>query len=522
VTTDRRETTMDPLDRLQDLERRADEGGGVERLRRQREAGKLTARERMEALFDAGTFEEVDKLVTHRCRDFGMDQQAIPGDGVVTGHGRVDGRVVYAFAQDFTVFGGSLSETNAAKICKVMDMAVRNGAPIVGLNDSGGARIQEGVMSLGGYADIFLRNTLASGVIPQISAILGPCAGGAVYSPAITDFTVMVKGTSYMFVTGPDVIKTVTHEDVTKETLGGAMTHNERSGVAHFAVEDDRECLGLIRTLLSYMPSNNLDDPPRVTTADPADRQDEALDRLVPASPNQPYDMLDLIHAVADEGVFVEVHQHYARNLLVGFARLDGRAVGVVANQPAYLAGTLDIDASVKGARFVRFCDAFNIPLVTFEDVPGFLPGTVQEYGGIIRHGAKLLYAFAEATVPKVTVITRKAYGGAYCVMSSKHIRTDFNYAWPTAEIAVMGAEGAVNILYKREIERAADPAVARAERVAEFREKFANPYVAAERGFIDAVIRPRATRQKLVQALATLEHKRDKNLPKKHGNIPL
>jgi len=514
--------TMNPIDRLRDLERRAEAGGGAERLKKQHEAGKRTARERMELLFDPGSFEEVDKLVTHRCRDFGMDKQVIPGDGVVTGHGRVNGRVAYAFAQDFTVFGGSLSETNAAKICKIMDMAVRNGCPVVGLNDSGGARIQEGVVSLGGYADIFLRNTLASGVVPQISAIMGPCAGGAVYSPAITDFTIMVKESSYMFVTGPDVIKTVTHEDVTKEALGGAMTHNEKSGVAHFAVENDEECIALIRELLSFMPGNNLDDAPRKATDDAADREDEALDELVPASPNQPYDMLDLIHTIADEGYFLEVHRHYARNIVVGFARLGGRPVGVVANQPAHLAGTLDIDASVKGARFVRFCDAFNIPLVTFEDVPGFLPGTVQEYGGIIRHGAKLLYAFAEATVPKVTVITRKAYGGAYCVMSSKHIRTDFNYAWPTAEIAVMGAEGAVNILYKREIEKAADPAATRAQKVAEFREKFANPYVAAEKGFVDEVILPRTTRRKLIQALATLEGKRDRNPPKKHGNIPL
>jgi propionyl-CoA carboxylase beta chain len=399
---------------------------------------------------------------------------------------------------------------------------VRSGAPVVGLNDSGGARIQEGVLSLAGYADIFLRNTLASGVVPQISAILGPCAGGAVYSPAITDFIIMVKRSSYMFVTGPDVIKTVTHEDVTKEDLGGAMTHNEKSGVAHFAVEDDAECIALIRELLSFMPGNNLDDPPRVETRDPADREDAALDTLIPPSPNQPYDMLDLIHGVADDGYFLEVHEHYAKNIVVGFARLGGRSVGIVANQPAHLAGTLDINASVKGARFVRFCDAFNIPLITFEDVPGFLPGTVQEYGGIIRHGAKLLYAFAEATVPKVTVITRKAYGGAYCVMASKHIRTDFNYAWPSAEIAVMGPEGAVNVLYKREIEKAVDPAAMRARKVAEFREKFANPYVAAERGYIDEVILPRETRRKLIQALGTLETKRDKNPPKKHGNIPL
>jgi len=497
-------------------------GGGDERLRRQHDAGKLTARERMELLFDPGSFEELDKLVVHRCRDFGMAEQLIPGDGVVAGHGLVDGRQVFAFAQDFTVFGGSLSETNAAKIVKIMDLAMKLGCPIVGLNDSGGARIQEGVLSLGGYADIFLRNTLASGVIPQISAIMGPCAGGAVYSPAITDFTVMVKNTSYMFVTGPDVIKTVTHEEVSKEELGGAMTHNATSGVAHFATADDRECLALIRDLLSFMPSNNVDDPPRGKTTDPPDREDAALDKLVPASPTQPYDILDLIHAVADDGYFLEVHQHYARNIVVGFARFDGRPVGVVANQPAMLAGTLDINASVKGARFVRFCDAFNIPLVTFEDVPGFLPGTVQEYGGIIRHGAKLLFAFAEATVPKVTVITRKAYGGAYCVMSSKHIRTDFNYAWPTAELAVMGPEGAVNILYKRELDEAADKIAARAEKVAEFREKFANPFIAASSGFLDEVIQPRQTRRKLITALRHLDNKRDRNPPKKHGNIPL
>ena len=513
---------MDPMAKLDALERLAELGGGEERLKRQHEAGKLVARERMELLFDPGTFEEVDKLVTHRCLDFGMADQVVPGDGVVTGHGRIDGRVAYAFAQDFTVFGGSLSETNAAKIVKIMDMAMRAGAPIVGLNDSGGARIQEGVLSLGGYADIFLRNTLASGVVPQISAILGPCAGGAVYSPAITDFIVMAKSSSYMFITGPDVIKTVTHEDVTKEELGGAMTHNAKSGVAHFAVEDDREAIALVRELLGFMPSNNLDEPPRRPTDDPLDREDAALDTLVPASPNQPYDMHDLIRSIADDGEFLEVQEHYARNIVVGFARLGGRPVGLVANQPAQLAGTLDIDASVKGARFVRFCDCFNIPLVTFEDVPGFLPGTQQEYGGIIHHGAKLLYAYAEATVPKVTVITRKAYGGAYCVMSSKHIRTDFNYAWPTAEIAVMGAEGAVNILYKREIEKAADPAATRAEKIAEFREKFANPYVAAARGFIDEVIRPRTTRRRLIQALATLETKRDRNPAKKHGNIPL
>jgi propionyl-CoA carboxylase beta chain len=513
---------MDDAKDLAELERLAELGGGAERLRRQHEAGKLTARERIDLLFDPGSFEEVDKLVTHRCRDFGMADQVIPGDGVVAGHGRVGGRPVYAFAQDFTVFGGSLSETNAAKIAKVMDLALSTGVPIVGLNDSGGARIQEGVLSLGGYADIFLRNTLASGVIPQISAIMGPCAGGAVYSPAITDFTVMVHHTSYMFVTGPDVVKTVTHEDVTKEELGGAITHNATSGVAHFAVDDDRECLALVRDLLSYLPSNNVDPAPVVPSADPADREDESLDALVPASPNQPYDMHDLVRAVVDGGGFLEVHEHFARNLIVGFARLNGATVGLVANQPAHLAGTLDIDASVKGARFVRFCDAFGIPLVTFEDVPGFLPGVTQEYGGIIRHGAKLLYAYAEATVPKVTVITRKAYGGAYCVMASKHIRTDANFAWPTAEIAVMGPEGAVNILYKRELDQAEDPAAVRAARVAEYREKLANPFVAAGRGFIDEVIQPRQTRRKLIAALARFANKRDRNPPKKHGNIPL
>jgi propionyl-CoA carboxylase beta chain len=513
---------MHPRERLAALERLAELGGGEDRLRRHHEAGKLTARERVDLLFDAGTFEELDKLVTHRCLDFGMAETLIPGDGVVAGHGRVDGRPVYAFAQDFTVFGGSLSETNAAKIVKVMDLAMKMGAPVVGLNDSGGARIQEGVLSLGGYADIFLRNVLASGVIPQISAIMGPCAGGAVYSPAITDFNVMVEGTSYMFVTGPDVIKTVTHEDVTKEELGGAMAHNATSGVAHFAVPDDRDCIRLIRELLGYLPSNNLDDPPRVETSDPLDREDDALDRLVPEQPNQPYDMHDLVRAVVDDGGFLEVHRHFAQNIIVGFARLGGRSVGVVANQPAFLAGCLDIDASVKAARFVRFCDAFNIPLIVFEDVPGFLPGVRQEHAGIIRAGAKLLYAFAEATVPKITVITRKAYGGAYCVMASKHIRTDFNYAYPTAEIAVMGPEGAVNILYKRELDQADDPAALRAEKIAEFREKLANPFVAASRGFIDEIILPRTTRTKLIAALASCDNKRDKNPPKKHGNIPL
>ena len=513
---------MNPKQILDDLERRAELGGGVDRLEKQHAAGKLTARERIDLLFDPGTFEEVDKLVTHRCRDFGMEDQIIPGDGVVAGHGLIDGRQVFAFAQDFTVFGGSLSETNAAKIVKVMDLAMKMGAPMVGLNDSGGARIQEGVASLGGYADIFLRNTLASGVIPQISAIMGPCAGGAVYSPAITDFNIMVEGTSYMFVTGPDVIKTVTHEDVTKEDLGGAMAHNATSGVAHFAVPSDRDCILLIRELLSYLPSNNLDDAPRVATSDPVDREDDALETLVPEQPNQPYDMHDLIQSVVDDGRFLEVHQYFAQNIICGFARLAGKSVGIVANQPKVLAGCLDIDASVKAARFVRFCDAFNSPLITFEDVPGFLPGVRQEHGGIIRAGAKLLYAFAEATVPKITVVTRKAYGGAYCVMASKHIRTDFNFAYPTAEIAVMGAEGAVNILYRRELQQASDPAAKRAELTQEFREKLANPFVAASRGYIDEVIKPRTTRAKLIAALASCENKRDKNPPKKHGNIPL
>ncbi len=500
----------------------AEDGGGAKRRDRQHKEGKMSARERIEFLLDEGTFEETDKLVTHRCNDFGMAEQKIYGDGFITGYGRIEGRLVYVFAQDFTVFGGSLSETNAAKIVKIMDLAAKMGAPLIGLNDSGGARIQEGVMSLAGYADIFLRNTLYSGVVPQISAIMGPCAGGAVYSPAITDFVLMVDKTSYMFITGPDVIKTVTHEEVTKDQLGGAMTHNETSGVAHFLAHDDAECLSMVRELLSFIPSNNLDDPPRKVCTDPIDRADATLDTIVPAQSNQPYDIKDVIHAVVDDAYFFEVHEHYAKNIVVGFARLNGGPVGIVANQPSVLAGTLDINASVKGARFVRFCDCFNIPLVTFEDVPGFLPGTAQEYGGIIKHGAKLLYAFAEATVPKITVITRKAYGGAYCVMSSKHIRTDVNYAWPTAEIAVMGPEGAVDIVYKRELDAAANREQLRREKIAEFRDRFANPYVAADRGFVDAVIQPRETRKKLVQALAMLETKRDKNPPKKHGNIPL
>ncbi|MGA7616290.1 MAG: acyl-CoA carboxylase subunit beta [Thermoanaerobaculia bacterium] len=515
-------TVSKHLEELEERKRRSELGGGEERIARQHHAGKLIARERIALLFDPGSFEELDQLVVHRSRDFGMDQQRIPGDGVVTGFGTIQGRLVYAFAQDFTVFGGSLSETHAAKIVKVMDLAVKNGAPIVGLNDSGGARIQEGVVSLGGYADIFLRNTLASGVVPQISAIMGPCAGGAVYSPAITDFIVMVRKTSYMFVTGPDVIRTVTHEDVTKEALGGADTHGSLSGVSHFAAESDEDCLALIRELLSYLPSNNMEDPPRVTSSDDVNRVDEALDSIVPESSTQPYEIRDIIRSVADEEHFFEVHESYARNLVVGFIRLDGAPVGIVANQPAYLAGVLDISASRKGARFVRFCDAFNIPLLVFEDVPGFLPGTEQEYGGIIIHGAKLLYALAEATVPKVTVITRKAYGGAYCVMNSKHIRADMNFAYPTAEIAVMGAEGAVNILYGKEIGRAEDPAAMREEKIREYREKFANPYIAAERGYVDEIIEPRFTRRKVIAAFAMLRNKRDTNPPKKHGNIPL
>ncbi len=512
---------------LRELERRIEAarlGGGPERIERQHTAGKLTARERIELLLDTGSFVEIDALVAHRCTDFGMEKNRIPGDGVVCGYGTVDGRLVYLFAQDFTVFGGSLSATNARKISKVMDLAVENGAPVVGLNDSGGARIQEGVASLGGYADIFLRNTLASGVVPQISAIMGPCAGGAVYSPAITDFIFMVEETSYMFITGPDVIKSVTHEEVTKEELGGAQTHFTKSGVAHFTAPNDAACLIAIRELLSYLPSNNLEDPPLGTSDDDPGREEESLDQLVPSDPDRPYDIKSLIHAVADDGRFLEVQPAYARNIVVGFARLANQSVGIVANQPAYLAGVLDIDASLKGARFVRFCDAFNIPLITFEDVPGFLPGTQQEFGGIIKHGAKLLFAFAEATVPKITVITRKAYGGAYCVMGSKHLRTDANFAYPTAEIAVMGPEGAVNILYRRELAAGSEEEADRLRdaRVDEYREKFANPYVAAERGFIDAIIEPRRTRFHLIRALRQLGSKRSGLPPKKHGNIPL
>jgi len=512
-------------DKITDLRQRsaaAEMGGGKERIEKQKSGGKMTARERVEFFLDEGSFEEFGKFVTHRSTDFGLDKQKFAGDGVVTGHGLVDGREVFIFAQDFTVFGGSLSETHAEKICKIMDMAMKTGVPIIGLNDSGGARIQEGVVSLGGYADIFLRNTLASGVVPQISCILGPCAGGAVYSPAITDFNVMVKDSSYMFITGPDVIKTVTHETVTKEELGGAMTHNAKSGVAHFAADSDEHALQITRELLSFMPSNNMDDAPFVPTNDPADRADIELNSIVPESSNQPYDIREIINRVVDDAYFFEVQEHYAPNIVVGFTRLGGRSVGIVANQPAFLAGVLDIDASVKAARFVRFCDCFNIPLITFEDVPGFLPGVNQEHFGIIRHGAKLLYAFAEATVPKITVITRKAYGGAYCVMASKHIRTDINFAYPTAEIAVMGSEGAVGVLYRKELGEAADPEAVRAEKIAELQDKFASPYVAAERGFIDEVIEPSQTRAKLINALSLLKNKRDTNPPKKHGNIPL
>jgi propionyl-CoA carboxylase beta chain len=519
---DQDEKTKDPVARLEEIERLAELGGGAERIERQHAAGKLTARERVELLLDPGSFVEMDKLVTHRCRDFGMEQQKIYGDGVVTGYGHIDGRLVYVFAQDFTVFGGSLSGAYASKICKIMDLAMKVGAPVIGLNDSGGARIQEGVESLAGYADIFTRNVLASGVVPQISAIMGPCAGGAVYSPAMTDFILMVEGTSYMFITGPDVIKAVTHAEVTKEALGGAHTHAARSGIAHFATPDGPTCLRLIRELLSFMPSNNMQDPPVKPTRDPAEREEQRLDSIVPPEPQKPYDMKEIIQRVVDDRAFLEVQPEYALNMVIGFARLDGRPVGIVANQPAHLAGCLDINASVKAARFVRFCDCFNIPLVTFVDVPGFLPGTDQEYGGIIKHGAKLLYAFTEATVPKVTLITRKAYGGAYDVMASKHIRADVNFAYPTAEIAVMGPEGAVNIVFKGEIERSADKEAARQAYIAEYREKFANPYKAAELGYIDEVIRPRQTRWKLIQSLRMLRNKRQDNPPKKHGNIPL
>jgi propionyl-CoA carboxylase beta chain len=512
-------------ERILDLRRRKAEallGGGQRRIDQQHARGKLTARERLDVLLDPGSFEETDMLVTHRSTDFGLDRQRYLGDGVITGWGRIEGRLVFVFSQDFTVFGGSLSEAFAEKVCKVMDLAMKNGAPVIGLNDSGGARIQEGVVSLGGYADIFLRNTLASGVIPQISAVMGPCAGGAVYSPAITDFVLMVERTSYMFVTGPNIVRSVTHEEVDAERLGGAEVHNATSGVAHFLAPTEADCLDLIRRLLSYLPSNNLDDPPRRERDDPPEREDAELDTIVPEQPNRPYDMREVIRRIVDRESFLEVQALFAPNIVVGFARLDGSPVGVVAQQPAVLAGVLDIDSSDKAARFVRFCDCFNVPLLTFVDVPGFLPGVAQEHGGIIRHGAKLLYAYCEATVPKLTVITRKAYGGAYDVMSSKHIRGDVNFAWPTAEIAVMGAEGAVPLIFRDEIERSDDPEATRARLIEEYREKFANPYVAAARGYVDDVIEPRQTRRKLIASLEMLRNKRDRNPPRKHGNIPL
>ncbi|MCB2230723.1 acyl-CoA carboxylase subunit beta [bacterium] len=497
-------------------------GGGQKRIDSQHKKNKLTARERVELLCDANSFEEFDMFVTHRSTAFGLEKQKILGDGVVTGCGRVNGRMVYIFSQDFTVFGGSLSEAHAEKICKIMKMAMKVGAPVIGLNDSGGARIQEGVVSLGGYADIFLLNTLASGVVPQISMILGPCAGGAVYSPAITDFVFMTKGTSYMFVTGPNVVKTVTHEQVTSEELGGALTHASKSGVAHFACENEADAITRLKKLLSYIPQNNLEDPPRQETDDPSDREDKALNHIVPENPNQPYDIKDVIRGVVDVGSFLEVHEDYAQNVVVGFARLAGRSIGIIANQPAVLAGVLDINSSLKGARFIRFCDCFNIPILTFEDVPGFLPGTDQEHGGIIKHGAKLLYAYCEATVPKVTVITRKAYGGAYDVMNSKHVRGDMNYAWPTAEIAVMGAKGAAEIIFKREIADADDSEAELKKKSDEYSERFANPFEAAARGYIDDVIEPKTTRPRLIRAFEMLETKKDTNPPKKHGNIPL
>jgi propionyl-CoA carboxylase beta chain len=515
----------DPRAILEDLHHRqalAEQGGGAARIAQQHKKGKLTARERLDLLLDEGSFVELDRFVTHRATDFGLADQVYPGDGVVTGHGRIDGRPVYVFSQDFTVFGGSLSEAHAEKICKVMDLAVRNGAPVIGLNDSGGARIQEGVVSLGGYADIFLRNTLASGVVPQLSGILGPCAGGAVYSPAITDFVFMVRGVSYMFVTGPNVVRTVTHEEVTFEQLGGADVHGTASGVSHFTCDTEPECLQAMRELVAFLPLNNLDEPPLRPTNDPDDRRDEALLDVIPDSSSKPYDMHDVIRRVVDDGAFLEVHRGYADNILVGFGRLGGRPVGIVANQPAVLAGVLDIAASLKAARFIRFCDCFNLPVVTFVDVPGFLPGVGQEHGGIIKHGAKLLFAYCEATVPKLTVITRKAYGGAYDVMSSKHIRGDINLAWPTAEIAVMGPKGAVEILFKDEIAGAADPAAAAQRFTDDYIAKFANPYSAASRGYVDDVIDPRDTRPRLIDALRMLATKRDRNPPKKHGNIPL
>ncbi|MGE0684395.1 MAG: acyl-CoA carboxylase subunit beta [Candidatus Binatia bacterium] len=510
---------------LEELKNRNDEalqGGGSERIKRHHEAGKLTARERIDLLLDPGSFVELDRLKTHRCTDFDMDKKKTPGDGVVTGYGTVDGRQTFVFSQDFTVFGGSLSGAFSEKVCKVMDLAMKTGCPVVGINDSGGARIQEGVVSLAGYAEIFLRNVLSSGVVPQISAIMGPCAGGAVYSPAMTDFIFMVENSSYMFITGPEVIRTVTNEEVTMQQLGGAETHNSRSGVAHFSSPNERESLHMIRELLSFLPSNNMEDPPFHANGDDPNRRDEKLNSLVPDNPSKPYDIKELIKTIVDEHYFLEVQKDFARNIVVGFARLGGRPVGIVANQPAYLAGVLDIDAATKGGRFVRFCDCFNIPIITFVDVPGFLPGTSQEYGGIIRHGAKLLYAYCEATVPKISIITRKAYGGAYVVMSSKAIRGDINLAYPTAEIAVMGPDGAVNIIFRDAIQKATDPQVERERLVSDYRKKFANPFKAAELGYIDEVIMPADTRPHLIRALDMLQNKREKNPPKKHGNIPL
>src|SRR6267143_1151406 len=522
VERSERLSSLGPREKLAALDVQAELGGGEERVDKQHQEGKLTARERVELLLDPVSFVELDRFKVHRCDDFGMEKKKILGDGVVTGYGTVEGRQIFLFAQDFTVFGGSLSGAYAEKICKVMDLAVSTGCPVVGLNDSGGARIQEGVVSLAGYAEIFYRNVAASGVVPQLSAILGPCAGGAVYSPAMTDFIVMTKGTSYMFITGPDVIKTVTHEEVTKDELGGAQAHNAKSGVAHFAAEDEAGSIRILRELLSFLPSNNLDAPPLVGTQDPPDRRDEALKTIVPESPNKPYDIKEVVRAVVDDRHFLEVAEHYARNIVTGFARLGGQSVGIVANQPAVLAGVLDIDASRKAARFVRTCDAFNIPLVTFVDVPGFLPGTGQEWGGIITHGAKLLYAFAEATVPKLTVITRKAYGGAYDVMASKHIRADVNLAWPTAEIAVMGPEGAANIVFRNELSKAKNADKARKELVQTYRDTFANPYKAAELGYVDEVILPEDTRPQLCRALQMLRNKRQDVPQRKHGNIPL
>ena len=510
------------LDNLRNLRDKAAQGGGLERIEVQHKKGKLTARERLELLLDKGSFRETDMFVSHRTHDFDLQERKYLSDSVVTGWGTIDGRLVYVFSQDFTVFGGSLGEVHSEKICKVMDLALKNGAPIIGLNDSGGARIQEGVVSLGAYADIFLRNTLASGVIPQISAIMGPCAGGAVYSPALTDLIFMVRNSSYMFVTGPDVVKAVTHEEVTFEDLGGADVHASTSGVCHYVAENESDCLYMIRLLLSYLPQNNLEDPPIISTTDDRLRTEDALDTIIPDDPSKPYDMCEVIRMIVDNGEFFEIHENYAPNIVVGFARLGGQSVGIVANQPAVLAGVLDINSSDKAARFVRFCDSFNVPIITFVDVPGFLPGTSQEHGGIIRHGAKLLYAYCETTVPKITIITRKAYGGAYDVMSSKHIRGDLNLAWPTAEIAVMGPEGAVNIIFKKELAEADDPEARRKELVAEYREKFAHPYIAASRGYIDDVIEPRLTRPRLINALEMLTNKRDSNPAKKHGNIPL